>query len=45
MEIKGPLYSAPPLLLRMVEAGLVGKKSGAGFYEYADNGRAAKKVS
>ncbi|NLU83088.1 3-hydroxybutyryl-CoA dehydrogenase [Rhodococcus sp. HNM0569] len=44
-EFKEPLYSAPPLLLRMVEAGLVGKKSGAGFYEYAENGRVAKKAS
>jgi 3-hydroxybutyryl-CoA dehydrogenase len=44
-EFKEPLYSAPPLLLRMVEAGLVGKKSGAGFYEYAENGRASKKAS
>jgi 3-hydroxybutyryl-CoA dehydrogenase len=39
-EFKEPLFSAPPLLLRMVEAGLVGKKSGRGFYEYGDNGRA-----
>ncbi len=37
-EFKEPLYSAPPLLLRMVEAGRVGKKSGHGFYQYADNG-------
>ncbi|WP_305092564.1 3-hydroxybutyryl-CoA dehydrogenase [Prescottella sp. R16] len=44
-EFKEPLYSAPPLLLRMVEAGLVGKKSGAGFYEYVDNGRVTKKAS
>ncbi|NLE78945.1 MAG: 3-hydroxybutyryl-CoA dehydrogenase [Rhodococcus sp.] len=44
-EFKEPLYSAPPLLLRMVEAGLTGKKSGAGFYEYGDNGRANKKAS
>lgn len=44
-EFKEPLYSAPPLLLRMVEAGLVGKKSSAGFYEYADNGRVTKKAS
>ena len=43
-EFKEPLYSAPPLLQRMVEAGLVGKKSGAGFYEYADNGRTVKKA-
>ncbi|WP_290367894.1 3-hydroxybutyryl-CoA dehydrogenase [Antrihabitans cavernicola] len=42
-EFKEPLYSPPPLLSRMVEAGLVGKKAGAGFYQYADkNGRAAK---
>ncbi|MDI9917037.1 3-hydroxybutyryl-CoA dehydrogenase [Rhodococcus sp. IEGM 1379] len=44
-EFKEPLYSAPPLLLRMVEAGLTGKKSGAGFYEYPDNGRGAKQAS
>ncbi|SNR42597.1 3-hydroxyacyl-CoA dehydrogenase [Haloechinothrix alba] len=34
-EFKEPLYSAPPLLLRMVDAGLLGKKSGRGFYEYS----------
>lgn len=33
-EYKEPLYAAPPLLLRMVEAGRLGKKTGAGFYEY-----------
>ncbi|HEX7659601.1 MAG TPA: 3-hydroxybutyryl-CoA dehydrogenase [Pseudonocardiaceae bacterium] len=33
-EFKEPLYTAPPLLLRMVDAGLLGKKSGRGFYEY-----------
>jgi 3-hydroxybutyryl-CoA dehydrogenase len=33
-EFKEPLYSAPPLLLRMVDAGLLGKKSGRGFYDY-----------
>ncbi|GGS47600.1 MULTISPECIES: 3-hydroxybutyryl-CoA dehydrogenase [Actinokineospora] len=33
-EFKEPLYSAPPLLLRMVDAGLMGKKSGRGFYQY-----------
>lgn len=37
-EFKEPLFSAPPLLLRMVEAGLVGKKTGSGFYRY-ENGR------
>lgn len=33
-EFKEPLYGPPPLLLRMVEAGHVGKKSGKGFYDY-----------
>jgi 3-hydroxybutyryl-CoA dehydrogenase len=33
-EFKEPLYGPPPLLLRMVEAGLLGKKSGRGFYSY-----------
>jgi 3-hydroxybutyryl-CoA dehydrogenase len=33
-EFKEPLYAAPPLLLRMVEAGQLGKKSGQGFYKY-----------
>ncbi|MFF7282395.1 3-hydroxybutyryl-CoA dehydrogenase [Streptomyces griseorubiginosus] len=34
-ESKEPLYAPPGLLLRMVEAGLLGKKSGRGFYTYA----------
>ncbi|MCK9904348.1 3-hydroxybutyryl-CoA dehydrogenase [Frankia sp. Cpl3] len=34
-EFKEPLYSPPPLLLRMVDAGLLGKKSGRGFHRYA----------
>jgi 3-hydroxybutyryl-CoA dehydrogenase len=33
-EFKEPLYSPPPLLLRMVEAGRLGKKAGHGFYQY-----------
>jgi 3-hydroxybutyryl-CoA dehydrogenase len=33
-EFKEPLYSPPPLLGRMVDAGLLGKKSGQGFYGY-----------
>lgn len=33
-EFKEPLYAPPPLLLRMVEAGLLGRKRGRGFYEY-----------
>ncbi|MEU6073498.1 3-hydroxybutyryl-CoA dehydrogenase [Micromonospora sp. NPDC047074] len=33
-EFREPLYSPPPLLARMVAGGLLGKKSGRGFYEY-----------
>jgi 3-hydroxybutyryl-CoA dehydrogenase len=33
-EFKEPLYAAPPLLLRMVEAGLLGRKTGRGFFRY-----------
>jgi 3-hydroxybutyryl-CoA dehydrogenase len=33
-EYKEPLYAAPPLLQRMVDAGRLGRKSGAGFYPY-----------
>lgn len=33
-EFKEPLFSPPPLLDRMVDAGLLGKKSGRGFYPY-----------
>ncbi|HEY3143011.1 MAG TPA: 3-hydroxyacyl-CoA dehydrogenase family protein, partial [Acidimicrobiales bacterium] len=33
-EFKEQLYAPPPLLTRMVEAGLLGRKSGRGFYEY-----------
>lgn len=33
-EFKEPLYAAPPLLQRMVDAGHLGRKSGAGFYSY-----------
>jgi 3-hydroxybutyryl-CoA dehydrogenase len=35
-EYKEPLYSSPPLLTRMVEAGMLGRKSGRGFYPYDD---------
>ncbi|MDA8197108.1 MAG: 3-hydroxybutyryl-CoA dehydrogenase [Actinomycetota bacterium] len=34
-EFKEQLYAPPSLLLRMVEAGLLGRKSGRGFYNYA----------
>jgi 3-hydroxybutyryl-CoA dehydrogenase len=33
-EFKEPLYAPPPLLSRMVEAGLLGRKVGRGFYDY-----------
>jgi 3-hydroxybutyryl-CoA dehydrogenase len=33
-EFKEPLYAPPPLLARMVDAGLLGRKSGQGFYNY-----------
>ncbi|WP_345264447.1 3-hydroxybutyryl-CoA dehydrogenase [Nocardioides nanhaiensis] len=33
-EFKEPLYAAPPLLARMVDAGLLGRKAGRGFYTY-----------
>jgi 3-hydroxybutyryl-CoA dehydrogenase len=34
-EFKEPQYASPPLLSRMVEAGLLGRKSGKGFYDYS----------
>src|ERR1700730_8116131 len=33
-EFKEPTYAPPPLLSRMVEGGLLGRKSGRGFYDY-----------
>ena len=33
-EFKEPLFAPPPLLSRMAEAGLLGRKSGQGFYTY-----------
>ena len=40
-EYKEPTYAAPPLLLRMVEAGLLGRKSGRGFHPYDTAGAKA----
>ena len=36
-EFKEPLYSPPPLLLRMVDAGLLGRKNGRGFFSYVEH--------
>ncbi|HEX2410569.1 MAG TPA: 3-hydroxybutyryl-CoA dehydrogenase [Solirubrobacteraceae bacterium] len=36
-EFRDPGSVAPALLNRMVEAGLLGRKSGRGFYEYSEN--------
>ena len=33
-EFKEPLHAPPPMLSRMVEAGLLGRKTGRGFYDY-----------
>ncbi|MGW7555571.1 3-hydroxybutyryl-CoA dehydrogenase [Streptomyces rimosus] len=33
-EFREPLYAPPPLLHRMVEAGLLGRKAGRGFHPY-----------
>ncbi|GAA1329258.1 3-hydroxybutyryl-CoA dehydrogenase [Streptomyces sanglieri] len=33
-EFRQPLYAPPPLLQRMVEAGLLGRKAGRGFHTY-----------
>jgi 3-hydroxybutyryl-CoA dehydrogenase len=38
-EFREGLYAPPPLLSRMVEAGLLGRKTGRGFYTYDDRAR------
>jgi 3-hydroxybutyryl-CoA dehydrogenase len=35
-EFKRPEYAPPPLLKRMLAAGRLGRKSGRGFYDYAE---------
>lgn len=39
-EFKEPLYAPPPLLQRMVAAGLLGRKTGRGFYNYSEEKKA-----
>jgi len=36
-EFKEPRFGPPPLLRRMVQAGLQGRKSGRGFYDYSQD--------
>jgi 3-hydroxybutyryl-CoA dehydrogenase len=37
-EFKRPEYAPPPLMKRMVASGRLGRKTGRGFYEYAEPG-------
>jgi 3-hydroxybutyryl-CoA dehydrogenase len=39
-EFKEPLYAPPPLLNRMVDAGLTGRKAGRGFFDYPSSPKA-----
>ncbi len=40
-EFREALYAPPPMLSRMVEAGLLGRKTGRGFYEYRPRSKAS----
>ncbi|MFF5932383.1 3-hydroxybutyryl-CoA dehydrogenase [Streptomyces sp. NPDC012508] len=41
-EYREPLYAPPPLLARMVDAGLLGRKTGRGFHTYGGPGGAMR---
>ncbi|MFI7294815.1 3-hydroxybutyryl-CoA dehydrogenase [Streptomyces sp. NPDC050121] len=41
-DFKDPLHAPPPLLQRMVEAGLLGRKSGRGFHHYSEHDSSMK---
>ena len=43
-EYREPRYAPPPLLKRMVLAGMYGRKSGRGFYDYSANPPAVNKL-
>ncbi|SEP62919.1 3-hydroxyacyl-CoA dehydrogenase [Streptomyces sp. yr375] len=44
-DFKDPLHAPPPLLLRMVEAGLLGRKSGRGFHDHSEPRKVPAKVN
>ncbi|MEU8589226.1 3-hydroxybutyryl-CoA dehydrogenase [Streptomyces sp. NPDC048664] len=44
-EFREPLYAPPPLLCRMVEAGLLGRKSGRGFHTYSGDGTRGERLA
>ena len=43
-EFRDPRSVAPALLNRMVEAGLLGRKSGRGFYDYSKLATASRRI-
>jgi len=43
-ELKEPRYAPPTLLRQMVVAGLHGRKTGRGFYDYGAEARAPRRT-